>query len=106
MDALLNKEVITDTFSQAEAVKAEIAEANTELIERIKMLSNKICMRNDLAKKNMMFSHNVELIELWRNPEFNAHHAFTTYFREQLCACGKHITSNQEMIQRVRKALS
>ena len=30
-DALVKKEVITDTFSQADAAKEEIAEANTEV---------------------------------------------------------------------------
>ena len=73
-DAFLKQEVITNTLSQAEAVKEEIAEKNTEVIERIRIGSNKICVREDLAKENMMFSQesnhaifemgNVELIEL------------------------------------------
>ena len=50
---VLNKEDITDMVSQIEAVKEE---ANTEVMERIKIGSNKICIRDDLAKKNMMFS--------------------------------------------------
>ena len=50
-DALLEKEDITDTFSQAEAGKEEIAEANAEVIERIKMGSDKICIRNDLGEE-------------------------------------------------------
>ena len=69
-----NKEVSTNALSQAEAVKEEIAETNTKAIERIKIGSTKICIREDLAKKNMMFSQesgqaifemgNVDLIEL------------------------------------------
>ena len=90
--------------SQIEAVKEE---AKTEVMERIKIGSNKICIRNDLARKNMMFSQesrqaiieigNVQLLN-WRNPEFNARRVYTTYLREQLCVlCGKHIRSNQEI---------
>ena len=50
---VLKKEDITDTISQTEAVKEE---ANTETIGKIKTGSSKICIRNDLAKKNNMFS--------------------------------------------------
>ena len=39
--------------SQLGAVKEE---TNAEVMERIKIGSNKICFRSDLAKKNMMFS--------------------------------------------------
>ena len=70
-DTVLKKEDITDMASQIEAVKEE---ANAEVMERIKIGSNKICIRSDLAKNNMMFSQescqaivemgNVELIEL------------------------------------------
>ena len=52
-DAVLKKEDITDMVSQIEALKEE---ANTEVMERIKFGLNKVCIRNDLAKKNMMFS--------------------------------------------------
>ena len=52
-DTVVKKEDITDTISQTEAVKEE---ASTEAIDKIKIGSNKICIRNDLAKKNMMFS--------------------------------------------------
>ena len=52
-DTVLKKKDITETISQTEAVKEE---ANKEAIDKIKMGSNKICIRNDLAKKNMMFS--------------------------------------------------
>ena len=73
-----NKEVSTNTVSQAEAVKEESAETNTREIERMQMGANKICIRKDLAKENMMFSQessqaifemgNVELIELKNSP--------------------------------------
>ena len=48
--------MVTDTFSQAEAVKVEIADKETEVMERIKIGSNKVCVGNDLAKNNMTFS--------------------------------------------------
>ena len=114
-DAFLKKEVITDTFSHAEAVKEEIAEKNTEVIESIKIGSNKICIRADLAKENMMFSQessqaifemgNVELMEL-KNSRIQCpsclHHVFHGTI---ICACGKFIKHNQQMTQRVRRAL-
>ena len=52
-DTVLKEEDITDMVSQIEAVKEE---ANTEVMERMKIGSNKMCSRSDLAKKNMMFS--------------------------------------------------
>ena len=39
--------------SQVDLVKDE---ANTEVMERINIGSNKNCIRSDLTKKNMMFS--------------------------------------------------
>ena len=89
-DTVLKKEDITETISQTDDMEEE---ANTEAVNKIKMGSNKICIRNDLAKKSMIFSpescqaimdmDNVELIELTK-PEFNAHHVYTTHLREQL----------------------
>ena len=68
------KEVSTDALLKSEDVKEDTAETNTKAIERIKSGSNKICVREDLAKEKMMFSQessqaifemgNVELIEL------------------------------------------
>ena len=68
------KEVSTNAFLLAEAVKGETAETNTKAIERSTIGSNEICIREDLEKDNMMFSQessqavfemgNVELIEL------------------------------------------
>ena len=45
---LSEKEVITDAFSNNEA--------NTQDIERVKIGSDKICIREDLAKEKMVFS--------------------------------------------------
>ena len=63
---LSEQEVITDAFSNNEA--------NTQDIERLKICSNKICIREDLAEEKMVFTRessrdtlemgNVELIEL------------------------------------------
>ena len=71
---LSNQEVNTNVLVKNEAVKEELTDTNTKAIERIKIGSNKICIRADLAKKKMVFSQessqaifemgNVELIEL------------------------------------------
>ena len=63
---LSEQEVITDAFSNNEA--------NTQEIERVKIGSNKHCIREDLAQEKMVFSKessrtvfelgNLELIEL------------------------------------------
>ena len=63
---LSEQEVIADAFSNNEA--------NTQEIERVKIGSNKTCVREDLAKEKMVFSRessravfemgNVALIEL------------------------------------------
>ena len=50
------KEVSTNALLESEAVKEDIADTNTKAIERIKIGSNKFCIREDLAKENMMFS--------------------------------------------------
>ena len=49
------KEDSTDALVKNEAVKEEIAEKNTEVIEKIKIGSNNICVRKDLAKEEMVF---------------------------------------------------
>ena len=69
-----NKEVSTNAFLESEAVKEEIAETTTKAIERIKIGSDEISIREDLVKKKMMFSQessqaifemgNVEIVEL------------------------------------------
>ena len=53
---LSGKEVSTDTFSKNEAPKEELTDTNTKIIERIKIDSNSICIREDLTKEKMMFS--------------------------------------------------
>ena len=45
---LSEQEVITDAFSNNEE--------DTQEIERVKIVSNKICIHDDLAKENMVFS--------------------------------------------------
>ena len=45
---LSEREIITDAFSNSET--------NTQEIERVRISSNKICIREDLAKEEMVFS--------------------------------------------------
>ena len=101
----------TDTVVKKEDLTEE---TNTEAINKLEMGSNKICIRNDLAKKNMIFSQescqaiidmgSEELIDM-KNSRIQCpsclHHVFE---RTIVCLCGKHIKSNKEMIQRIRKA--
>ena len=49
----VDTQVTTQAFSKDEIVKEEedAIETNTKEIERIKLGSNKFCIRNDLAKK-------------------------------------------------------
>ena len=96
---------------QIEAVKEE---ANTEVMERIKIGSNKICIRNDQPKKNMTFSQescqaiiepdNVELVEVKKSRVQCPSCLHYVFEGTILCSCGKHIRSDQEVIQRIRKA--
>ena len=68
-----DKEVSTNALLENEAVKEELTDTNTKSIEKFKIGSNKICIREDLAKMKMMFSQessqaifemgDVELIE-------------------------------------------
>ena len=74
-------------------------EANTQEMERVKIGSNKICIREDLAKDEMIFSEkssraifemgNVELIEVKKTSiqcPSCLHHVFEGTFT---CMCGK-----------------
>ena len=66
---LSGRQVSADAFSKNEDVQEERAETNTKVIERIKCGSNKICIREDLAKEKMVLSLSsrwaiVELVEL------------------------------------------
>ena len=62
------------------------------------------CLAKSHAKRLLKWAMLNELN--WRNPEFNAHRVYTTQLFEGtiLCSCGKHIRSNQEMIQHITKA--
>ena len=100
-DIVLKKEDLTD-------------ETNTEVINKIRMDSNKVCIRNDLAKMNVIFSEeSCQTVIDMRNAEFIA----LTNFRIQCTSClhctfegttvmlrGKHIKSNKEIIQRIKEA--
>ena len=76
-----DKEVSTDAFSNNEA--------NDQVIQRVKVGSNNICIREHLAQEKMVFSEessqavfemgNVELIEL-RTLLIQCTHAYTTFF--------------------------
>ena len=80
-------------------------EANTQEIERVQIGSNKICIREDLAKEKMVFSKessraifemgNVELIELKKSP-IQCPSCFHYVFEGTLlCKCGKQIKPDQ-----------
>ena len=88
-------------------------EASREVIERINIGPNKVCIREDLAKKNMMFSQescpsiiemgSVELIELKKSRMQCLSCGHFASEGRIICACGKFIRLNQEMMERVRK---
>ena len=115
VDTLLgDKQIGTDAFLQNEAVKEEITETNTAAIERFNIGSNKMCIREDLAKEKMTFSKessqavfemgNVELIEL-KTSRIQCPSCLHCVFRGTIiCACGKHMRPDQEMIRRIKAA--
>ena len=53
---LSDKEVRTDALVKKEVVKEELTETITKAIERLKIGSNNLCIREDLAKEKMVFS--------------------------------------------------
>ena len=71
---LSDKEVNTDALVKDEAVTEELTDTNTKAIEGIKIGSNKLCIREDLARERMVSRQessqaffevsNLELIEL------------------------------------------
>ena len=63
---LSEQEVITDAFSNNEA--------DTQEIERVKIGSNKICIREDLAKEKVVFT------------SMQCKHAHITYLKAHLSA--------------------
>ena len=99
---LSDEDVSTDAFLKNEALQEELTDMNTKIIERIKVGSKKICIREDLAKDKMVFSQqsshaifemgNVELVELKTSmiqcPSC-LHFVFTGTL---LCRCGKHMS--------------
>ena len=103
---LTEKEAFTDAFSNNEA--------KTEEIERIRIGSNKICIREDLAKEKMVFSKessraifemsNVELIELKKSSipcPSCFHYVFEGTF---LCNWGKLVKLDPDAINRIKEA--
>ena len=96
-------------------VKEEnVTETNTKDIERIKMGSNKICVRNDLRIKKIMFSEessqaifdtgNVEYIELIKfrtQCPSCLHYVFKGTI---ICSCGKLIRPDQGTLRKVKQA--
>ena len=49
-----DKEVSTNAFLKNEAVKEELTDTNTKAIERIKLGSNKMCIRQNLVRKDVV----------------------------------------------------
>ena len=89
-------------------------EANTQEIERVKIGSNKICIREDLAKDKMVFSEessraifemgDVELIGLKKSSiqcPSCLHHVFEGTY---ICMCGKLIRPNKDVVNRIKEA--
>ena len=80
-------------------VKEELIDTNTEDIERIKIGSNKVCIREDLAKEKMVFSKessqaifemgNVELMELKKTSIQWPSCLHYVFEGTSLCNCGK-----------------
>ena len=105
MDAQVN----THALLKDENVKEEIAETNTEAIERVKIGSNKICIRQDLAKGKMVFGLessqaiidmcNVELIESKKSRNQCPSCLHDVFKGTILCSCGKHIRGDDTTYQ-------
>ena len=107
-----DKEVSTDALVKTEAVK-ELSETNTKAIERIKTGSNKICVREDLAKEIMMLSQessqgifemgNVERTELQTSMVQCPSCLHNVFQGTNLCSCGKqHIRPDLDMMRRTK----
>ena len=98
-----------------EAVKEELTDTNTQATERIKIGSNKICIREDLAKEKMVFSQessqaifeigNVELVELKTSMIQCPSCLHYVFEGTLLCRCGKHIRHDLDMRRRIKAAL-
>ena len=89
-----DKEVSTDSFSNNEA--------NDQVVERVNIGSNKICIRQDLAKEKMVFSQEssqaILKTSLVQCPSC-LHHVF-----EGTVQCGKHIRPDLDMMRRIKGA--
>ena len=111
---LIDKEVSTDALVKNEAVKEELTDAFTKPIEVIQIGSNKICIREDLAKEKMVFSQessqtifemgNVELIELKTSMNQCPSCLHNVFKGTLLCRCGKHIRPELDMMRRIKAA--
>ena len=96
---LSDKVVTTNALVKNEAVKEELTDTITKAIERINIGSNKICLRQDLAKEKMVFGQessqaicemgNVELMELMRSM-IRCPSCLHYFFKGTiLCRCGE-----------------
>ena len=111
---LSDKEVSTDALVKNEAVKEQLTDTKTKAIERIKMGSNKICIRQDQAKEKMVFSQesrqaifemgSVELIELKTSMVQCPSCSHNVLKGTILCRCGKHIRPDLDMMRRIKAA--
>ena len=93
-----NQEIGASRYSHLTEREA-LTDTNTKEIERIKIGSNKICIRKDLAKEKMVFSKesscavfamgNLELMEL-KKSSIQCPSCFHHVFEGKcLCNCGK-----------------
>ena len=109
-----DKEVSTNALLENEAVKEELTDTNTKASESVTTGSNKICVREDLAKEKMVFNQessqaifemgNVELIEL-KTSKIQCPSCLHYFFKGTILrARGKHIRPDQEMIRRIKAA--
>ena len=81
-------------------------EANTQEFNWEKIGSNKISIRNDLAKDKMIFSEESSraFFEMGNVELFNVHHVCTTYLRVRLCADVENYENPSKMRWRIREA--
>ena len=104
--------VSQDAILQDEAKMREI----NQQLNKVKAGSNKISIRNDLAKNGMIFSEassravyemdNVELIELKQTSESMQYLSCLKHVFEgtTICQCGKLLRPNKSMLDRIRAA--
>ena len=103
---LSEQEVVTDALLKNKA--------NTQEIARVKIGSNKICVREDLNKDNMVFSEassraifemgNVELIDL-KNSSIQCPSCLRHVFEGTLIGmCGKLIRPNKDVMKLIKEA--